>query len=121
MASAPSSPRKDRIAALLVLAETIVCRTDDEKGNIDWTGRSKLLEVITLLDSVDRPEQELRLSSTAPAASQVTDGNAFGECQISPTIPWMAEEGQAPDALTIVERGQLFSEWSEKRRRLREG
>ena len=121
MAAAPSSPRKDRIAALLVLAETIVCRTDDEKGHIAWTGRSKMLEVITLLDSVDRSEQELRLSNPAPSASQVTGGNASGECQISPTIPWMAEEGQAPDALTIVERGQLFSEWSEKRRRLREG
>ena len=121
MASAPSSPRKDRIAALLVLAETVVFKTDDEKGHIDWTGRSKMLEVITLLASVDRSEQESRLSNIAPSASQVTVGNASGEGEISPTISWMAEEGQAPDALTIVERGQLFSDWSEKRRRLREG
>ena len=43
------------------------------------------------------------------------------EVEISPTIPWMAEEERKTDELTIVERGQLFSVWSEKRRRLREG
>ena len=121
MAAAPSSPRKDRITALLVLAETVVFKTDDEKGNRDWTGRPEVLEVITLLASANRSELGSRLSNRAPSASQVTVGNASGECEISPTIPWMAEEGQAPDALTIVERGRLFSDWSEKRRRLREG
>ena len=89
MAAAPSSPRKDRIAALLVLAETIVCRTDDEKGHIAWTGRSKMLEVITLLDSVDRSEQELRLSNTAPSASQVTGGMHLANVKfVLPYLGW---------------------------------
>ena len=121
MALAPSSPRKDRITALLVLAETVVSKTDDEKGNKDWTGRPEVLEVITLLASVNCLKQESRLSNRAISASQGTVGNTSGECEISPTIPWIAEEGRAPDALTIVERGRLFSDWSEKRRRLREG
>ena len=121
MAAVPNSPRKDRITALLVLAETVVSKTDDEKGNWDWKGRSEVLEVITLLASANRSELGSQLSDIAPTASQVAGGNAAGECEISPTIPWMAEEGQTTDALTIVERGRLFSDWSEKRRRLREG
>ena len=51
MAAAPSSPRRDRITALLVFAETVVSKTDDEKGNRDWKGRPEVLEVITLLAS----------------------------------------------------------------------
>ena len=121
MAAVPNSPRKDRITALLVLAETVVSKTDDEKGNWDWKGRSEVLEVITLLASANRSELGSQLSDIAPTASHVEGGNTAGEVEISPTIPWMAEEGQAPDALTIVERGRLFSDWSEKRRRLREG
>ena len=38
------------------------------------------------------------------------------EDEISPTIPWMAEEERKTDDLTIVERDRLFSAWSEKRR-----
>ena len=121
MAAAPSSPRKDRITALLVLAETVISKTDDEKGNWDWKGRSEVLEVIALLASADRSVLESQPSDTAPTASRVEGENAAGNVEISPTIPWMAEEGQATDALTIVERGRLFSDWSEKRRRLREG
>ena len=37
---------------------------------------------------------------------------------ISPTISWMAEE--TAHELSIRERGQLFSAWNDKRRRLRE-
>ena len=121
MAAAPSSPRKDRITALLVLAETVISKTDDEKGNWDWKGRSEVLEVIALLASADRSVLESQPSDTAPTASRVEGENTAGNVEISPTIPWMAEEGQATDALTIVERGRLFSDWSEKRRRLREG
>ena len=121
MAAAPSSPRKDRITALLVLAETVISKTDDEKGNWDWKGRLEVLEVIALLASADRSVLESQPSDTAPTASRVEGENTAGNVEISPTIPWMAEEGQATDALTIVERGRLFSDWSEKRRRLREG
>ena len=121
MAAAPSSPRKDRIRARLVLAETVISKTDDEKGNWDWKGRSEVLEVIALLASADRSVLESQPSDTAPTALRVEGENAAGNVEISPTIPWMAEEGQATDALTIVERGRLFSDWSEKRRRLREG
>ena len=121
MAAALSSPRKDRITALLVMAETVISKTDDDKGNWDWKGRSELLEVIALLASVNRSVQGAQLSDTAPTSSRAEAGDTAGEVVISPTIPWMAEEGQATDALTIVERGRLFSDWSEKRRRLREG
>ena len=121
MAAAPSSPRKNRITALLVLAETVISKTDDEKGNWDWKGRLEVLEVIALLASADRSILESQPSDTAPTASRVEGENTAGNVEISPTIPWMAEEGQATDALTIVERGRLFSDWSEKRRRLREG
>ena len=105
--------------ALLVFAETVVSKFDDEKGNWDWKGRSEVLEVIALLASANRSVQEAQLSDTAPISSRAED--AAGEVEISPTIPWMAEEGQTTDALTIVERGRRFSVWSEKRRRLREG
>ena len=121
MAAAPSSPRKDRITALLVMAETVISTTDDDKGNWDWKGRSEVLEVIALLASANRSVQESQLSDTAPTISRAEGEDTAGEVEISPTIPWMAEEGQTTDALTIVERGRLFSVWSEKRRRLREG
>ena len=119
MAGAPSSPREDRLTALLVMAETVISKTDDEKGNWDWKGRSEVLEVIALLASVNRSIQGAQHSDTAPTSSRHEDTAC--EVEISPTIPWMAEEGQTTDALTIVERGRLFSVWSEKRRRLREG
>ena len=77
--------------------------------------------MIALLASADRSVLESQPSDTAPTASRVEGENTAGNVEISPTIPWMAEEGQATDALTIVERGRLFSDWSEKRRRLREG
>ena len=46
MAGALNSLREGRLAALLVMAETVISRTDDEKGNRDWKGRSEVLEVI---------------------------------------------------------------------------
>ena len=119
MADVPSSPREARLAALLVMAETVISKTDDEKGNWDWKGRSEVLEVIALLASVNRSKLGEQLSDTAPTSSR-PEGNAL-EVEISPTIPWVAEEERKTDELTIVERGQLFSVWSEKRRRLREG
>ena len=119
MAAAPNSPREDRITALLVMAETVISKTDDEKGNRDWKGRSEVLEVIALLASAKRSVQRTQLSDAAPTPARVEDTAC--EVEISPTIPWMAEEGPTTDALTIVERGRLFSDWSEKRRRLREG
>ena len=119
MADAPNSPREDRITALLVLAETVISRTDDEEGNRDWKGRSEVLGVIALLASVNRSMQGAQHSNTAPSSPQPADTAC--EVEISPTIPWMADEGHTTDALTIVERGRLFSVWSEKRRRLREG
>ena len=54
MAAAPNSPREDRITALLVMAETVISKTDDEKGNWDWKGRSEVLEVIAILASAKR-------------------------------------------------------------------
>ena len=36
------------------MAETAISKTDDDKGNWDWKGRSELLEVIALLASVNR-------------------------------------------------------------------
>ena len=54
MVGAPNSPREDRIKALLIMAETVISRTDDEKGNRDWKGRSEVLAAIALLASVER-------------------------------------------------------------------
>ena len=97
----------------------MISKTDDEKGNWDWKGRAEGLEVIALLASANRPLQGAQFTDTAPTSSYVED--TAGEVEISPTTPWMAEEGQTTDALTIGERGRLFSVWREKRRRLREG
>ena len=119
MVGEPSSPREARLAALRILAETVISKTDDEKGDWDWTGRSEVLEVIALLSSVNRSKLGEQISEVAPTSSR-PEGNTSG-VEISPTIPWVAEEERKPDELTIVERGQLFSVWSEKRRRLREG
>ena len=119
MVGEPSSPREARLAALRILAETVISKTDDEKGDWDWTGRSEVLEVIALLSSVNRSKLGEQISEVAPTSSR-PEGNTSG-VEISPTIPWVAEEERKTDELTIVERGQLFSVWSEKRRRLREG
>ena len=119
MVDAPSSPREARLAALLVLAETVISKTDDEKGDRDWKGRSEVLEVIALLVSVNRSKQGEQISDTTPTSSR-PESNAL-EVEISPTIPWVAEQERKTDEWTIVERGQLFSVWTEKRRRLREG
>ena len=119
MVDEPSSPREARLAALRILAETVISKTDDEKGDWDWTGRSEVLEVIALLSSVNRSKLGEQISEVAPTSSR-PEGNTL-EVEISPTIPWVAEEERKTDELTIVERGQLFSVWSEKRRRLREG
>ena len=119
MVDVPSSPREARLAALLVMAETVVSKTDDEKGDWNWKGRSEVLEAIALLVSVNCSKQGEQISDTAPTSSR-PESNAL-EVEISPTIPWVAEEERKTDELTIVERGQLFSVWSEKRRRLREG
>ena len=119
MAGAPNSPREDRIKALLIMAETVISRTDDEKGNRDWKGRSEVLVAIALLASVERSAWGEQRSDATPFSSCPED--TVGEVEISPTIPWVAEEGHSTDAMTIVERGRLFSAWSEKKRRLREG
>ena len=119
MADVPSSPREARLAALLVMAETVVAKTDEEKGNWDWKGRSEVVEAIALLASVTRTAKGEQVSDISPSSSR-QERPGLG-VEISPTIPWMAEEERKTDELTIVERGQLFSVWSEKRRRLREG
>ena len=94
MADAPSSPRGARLAALLVMAETVIAQTDTEKGSWDWKGRSELVEAIALLASVERAARteecarsatDSIISSTCPEMKSRDDG-------ISPTIPWMAEE-----------------------------
>ena len=49
MDDVPSSPRGARLAALMVMAETVVVQTDGEKGNRDWKGRCEVVESIALL------------------------------------------------------------------------
>ena len=49
MEDGPKSPRKARIEALLVMAETVVAQTDIEKGCWKWKGRSEIVEAIALL------------------------------------------------------------------------
>ena len=49
MEDAPKSPRGARIAALLVMAETVFAQTDTEKGSWEWKGRSEVVEAIALL------------------------------------------------------------------------
>ena len=119
MAGEPSSPGEARLAALLVLAETVVARTDEETGNLDWKGRSEAVEVIALLASVTRTASTTLVSNIRPSSSRQERSDV--ELEISPTTPWMAGEERKTDKLTIVERGQIFSAWSEKRRCLREG
>ena len=94
MVDVPSSPREAGLTALLVMAETVVAKMGEEKGKWDWNGRTEVVESIALLGLVTR----------AAKAEQVSD---------------VME--RKTDELTIVERGRLFSVWSEKRRRLREG
>ena len=119
MAGEPSSPRKDRLAALRTLAETVLSKTDDEKGHVDWIGRSEVMDVIALLTFSNRPRAGDQLFDVASAS--LSSAAATSRVEISPTLPWVAEEESKADELTIVERGQIFSAWSEKRRRLREG
>ena len=71
MAAAPNSPREDRITALLVMAETVVSKTDDEKGNRNWKGRTEVLEVIALLASAKRSVQRTQLSDAAPTPARL--------------------------------------------------
>ena len=119
MENVPSSPREARIAALTVMAETVIGLTDGEKGNMDWKGRSAVLEAIALLTSVTRNVAREQCSDTISSPS--CPERISRDDEISPTIQWMAEDNHKTDDLTIVERGRLFSEWSEKRRCLREG
>ena len=119
MADVPSSPREARLAALLVMAETVVAKTDEEKGNWDWKGRSEVVEAIALLASVTRTATREQNSDSISSPSRPERTSRDDE--ISPTILWMAKEERRTDDLTIVERGRLFSVWSEKRRCLREG
>ena len=119
MAGVPSSPREARLAALLVMAETVVARTDEEKGKWDWKGRSEVIEAIALLASVNRTAIRGQGADSIPFPS-CPERNSRDD-DISPTIPWMAEDERKADDLTIAERGRFFSAWSEKRRCLREG
>ena len=119
MGNVPSSPRGARIAALVVMAETVLRLTDEEKDNRDWKGRPEVLESIALLTSVTRNVAREQCSDTISSPS--CPERISRDDEISPTIQWMAEDNHKTDDLTIVERGRLFSEWSEKRRCLREG
>ena len=124
MEGAPSSPRGARLAALLVMAETAVAQTDAEKGNWEWKGRSEVVEAIALLVSMKRAaerEKCARSTGSDSIISPTCQERKSRDDEISPTIPWMAEETHKTDDLTIVERGRLFSVWSEKRGCLREG
>ena len=114
-----SSPRGARLAALMGMAETVVAQTDGEKGNRDWRGRPEVVESIALLVSVDRTVTREQYSDSIPSPS--CPERPGRDDEICPTIQWMAEEERKTDDLTIVERGRLFSVWSEKRRCLREG
>ena len=90
MAAAPSSPRKDRITALLVMAETVISKTDDEKGNWDWQGRSEVLEVIALLASANRSVQGAQLSDTAPTSSRAEGGTQLARLRsLPPYLGWL--------------------------------
>ena len=57
MVDVPSSPREARVAALLVMAETVVAKTDEEKCIVNWKARSEVIEAIALLASVSRTGQ----------------------------------------------------------------
>ena len=84
MVDVPSSPREARLAALLVMAETVVSKTDDEKGDWNWKGRLEVVEAIALLASVTRSKQEEQISDTVPTSSR-PERDAL-EVKISPTI-----------------------------------
>ena len=89
MVGEPSSPREARLVALRILAETVISKTDDEKGDWDWKGRAEVLEVIALLASVNRSKQGEQISDTAPTSS--SPESHAREFEITPTIPWVAE------------------------------
>ena len=69
MAGEPSSPGEASMAALRVLAETVVAKTDVETGNLDWKGRSEAVEVIALLASVTRTASTSVVSNSSPVSS----------------------------------------------------
>ena len=56
--------------------------------------------------------KEEQVSDVIPSSSRQERSGL--EVEISPTIPWMAEEERKTDELTIVERGRLFSVRSEE-------
>ena len=64
MGNEPSSPREARIAALVVMAETVLRLTDEEKDNRDWKGRPEVVEAVALLTS------ERRLAKSHPSHLQ---------------------------------------------------
>ena len=101
------------------MAETVLRLTDEEKDNRDWKGRPEVVEAVALLTSVTR--EVVREQSSDTISSPSCPERFSRDDQISPTIQWMAEDNRKTDDLTIVERGRLFSVWSEKRRCLREG
>ena len=63
MEDAPKSPR---IAALLVMAETVVAQTDTEKGSWEWKGRSEVVDAIALLVAANSPAMREEVRGVLP-------------------------------------------------------
>ena len=60
------SPRKARIEALLVMAETVVAPTNTEKGNWQWQGRTEVVETLALLVSAKNAIIEAEAAQNIP-------------------------------------------------------
>ena len=83
MVDVPSSPREARLAALLVMAETVVAKRDEEKGNWDWKGRSEIVEAIALLASMNRTatREQCSASISSPSRQERRLGRCLAEAR----------------------------------------
>ena len=106
------------------MAKMVVALTDEEKGSLQWPGRTEVVEAMALLVTAKTAAQKAECAQNTLPDYSVSPDSVELESRdeaISPTIPWMAEEAPQAGGLTIVDRGRLFAAWEDKRRRLRDG
>ena len=91
MEDVPKSPRKARLEALLVMAKMVVALTDEEKGSLQWPGRTEVVEAMALLVTAKTAAQKAECAQNTLPDYSVSPDSVELESRdeaISPTIPW---------------------------------